>query len=410
MQLADFPIFAAALANLPDYAGRDGVVRNPGQRARHRVESTERALAALTQGLEAGSIMNQSYIDAKQSINRSFEEAWQSREDRLATSIYHRDAPESVQKFFMNFLYPQAHLVAGHIKKLEKLPQDDVQVAVLLPFLREIAPIADAVQALKDKVVKRQPKSEEEKRAERYAVPHASLSATKIVTTLLEEIVAKHYDALVASFTKQYNGVLDRFLEAQALADKDPTLNQPESTRRDTGETYYTKYYSPHWHCTIKEGPNKGQTNGNLYILLLVLKREQKGFSSTRYVPEPDARSIIAEEAVKTAKMIRDDFVGKNRKKIVSILDGKGDANFAGYEVLGHELSLGGLTGTIRFTFRDGAAFTVKNQIVWSTSTLGKWFPRYPLTFHDVLMAGGVKMPSPSEKRMNTVFLGKEEA
>lgn len=66
------------------------------------------------------------------------------------------------------------------------------------------------------------------------------------------------------------------------------------------------------------------------------------------------------------------------------------------------------LRGTLRFFFTDGSSFVVQNSVVWSHSIYGKAFNRFPLTFHDVIMPDGSKMPRPSEERMNTVFVGKQ--
>jgi len=65
---------------------------------------------------------------------------------------------------------------------------------------------------------------------------------------------------------------------------------------------------------------------------------------------------------------------------------------------------MGGLEGSIRFHFEDGSSFVAKNAVVWSQSSKGTVFSRYPLTFHDAILPDGSRMPRPDEAGMNEVF------
>src|SRR5690606_2376031 len=112
----------------------------------------------------------------------------------------------------------------------------------------------------------------------------------------------------------------------------------------------------------------------------------------------------LHDEAERTAKRIRDAFIFKNLKKLSSIVEKKGDFESAA-EIEG-TVRLTGLSGTLIVKFKDGAQFTAQNSIVWSRSIHGTEFPRFPLTFHDVILSSGERMPRPSEERMNVVFAG----
>lgn len=423
MKLADFPLFSAAMQKVSN---------------QRYIGWVEEGLAHLTQGLADGSIPNQHFIAAKDHLNRAFEYAWAIYADKHGQSsplnIYRRmenkTAPENekVKQFIWGFFHPTAHLNAGQIKKIKAFPADPAW-AIMLPFLEEIAPICDAITTLKDKVVKRQPKSEEEKRAIKFTPPPATTASAQKVADLLAEVVTKSFDELLKSYEDSYLGSLAGFLKAQkkAEADKTHSLNEPEGMNRD-GTIKYEEYYSLRWHCTVNKADKlKNVTENRGYrnrikidmagqTVSLLSKAMRSGWTggsvySGEYkeIVAPDAEEKMKAEAFKDADELRQLFIDKNLKKIVSIVEGKGEGQMTEAKVVNTEVSLRSLEGELYFAFADGSSFRVKNSVVWSMSVLGNPFHRFPLTFHDVKLAGGVKMPMPSEARMNTVFLGKEK-
>jgi hypothetical protein len=141
-------------------------------------------------------------------------------------------------------------------------------------------------------------------------------------------------------------------------------------------------------------------------VLYEAIEREPVKKYGTNEISAPvvkaNAEDKLRAMAVKDADEIRDAFVYKNAKKIVSIIDAKN--NFKAIDIISDSISLGGLRSTLRLTFDDGSEFTAKLQAVFSTSVHGKHFLRHPLTFHDVKLPGGAKMGQPSEERMNEIF------
>lgn len=421
MKLADFPLFSTALQKDP-----------------RRSAWVEEALASLTEGMENGAIANQNFVSAKDVVNRAFERAWEVYADRHGQNsplnIYRRNenhtAPENekVKQFIWGFYHPTAHLNAGQIKKIKAFPSDPAW-AIILPFLEEIAPICDAITFLKDKVVKRQPKSEEEKRAIKFTPPPATTAAAKQVAALLEEVVTASFDQLVAFNEKSYLGKLAQFEKAQKAAAGDKTKNEPNGLNRRTGELEYSEYYSLRWHFTINKddalvnvAENLGYRNRKkitvdavgVALLSRVVRAGRVGGDrfSGEYteIVAPNAVEILKEQAFKDADELRQMFIVKNLKKIVSVVEGKGDGQMTESRVVNTEVSLQSLEGELYFAFADGSSFRVKNAVVGAISVLGNPFLRFPLTFHDAKMPGGAKMPLPSEERMNTIFLGKTKA
>lgn len=422
MKLADFPLFSAAMQKVSN---------------QRYIGWVEEALAHLTQGLADEAIPNQHFVTAKDHINRAFEYAWAIYADKHGANsplnIYRRmenkTAPENekVKQFIWGFYHPTAHLNAGQIKKIKAFPADPAW-AIILPFLEEIAPICNAITFLKDKVVKRQPKSEEEKRAIKFTPPPATTAAAKQVQALLEEIVADSFAALVKSYEDDYLAMLTRFKKAQKAAEGDVTKNEPNGKSRTDDSIQYSEYYSLRWHHTVNKGDALANVVENrswrtraeikidgygVAILSRVISAGRVGDRFTGEYKEiiaPDAEETLKKLAYRDADDVRQMFIVKNLKKIVAVVEGKGEGQMTESRVINTEVSLKSLEGEIYFAFADGSSFRVKNSVVWSVSVLGNPFHRFPLTFHDVKMPGGAKMPLPSEERMNTIFLGKTKA
>ena len=229
--------------------------------------------------------------------------------------------------------------------------------------------------------MKRQPRPAEERRA-KYDAPAASRTAIGRVKALLEQVTEGARDDLAAYFEQRWTAALDGFLRAQEQANAKGTPLSPSD--------HFGRSRSPHF------DPDA------LAMADAVLKNERGRVSLLVYRAGPGAQETVAKEARRIADEVRTNFVYKNLGKLGSIVDARSD--LVGGEVIGREISLGGLRGAIRFTFADGARLTVRNAIVWSRSVHNRAFQRFPLTFHDVFLAEGGRMARPSEKRMNTVF------
>lgn len=393
---ADFPIL---FANIREY----------------RREQLTRMLERINNALEAGEIFNPRYNEAKESINRALEEAFGNLRDLDKTSAYRRreagnPLPEDLQ--FLDTVPSSASIarLPGLMKRVAKIKHvDDPAATNMVPYLKEVAPLADVMLSLKDKITRRpSPKTDEEKRAEKFAVPEVKTEASAKIKEMLEQIADESFKNLVEVFTRRYNAVLDSFIKAQTAADDDRTKNRPDFFRSRTNPVY-DDHYGLTWHFTDKDAyvRSSGRVrniNGSGNSLLAPHVSSAYG---SRITFKPDVREKLGELALENAKEIRDLFVIKNLKKIASIVDGKG--NYSDAKILGNSVNIGGLQGTIRFSFEDGSAFTVQNAVKFVVNQFGTQFNQFPLTFHDVVMPGGAKMPSPSEKRMNTVFLGKQE-
>jgi hypothetical protein len=364
MNLAQFPIFAAALATPGQYNKRDYTAQ------------VEQALKALTDGIEADAIPNVIYKDTvKFYISRAFEHAWDVvvREPFFHAGRWEKLTDEE-RDLDRDLYIPQAHTISGMIKKITKSKLDTEYTRAALALLNDIAPIGAAIVSLKDKIVKRQPKPVED-RTEKYAAPRAGKEAIFAVKAVLIAVTDEAYTDLIARIDAGIKTQLGAALSLVANIKK--AAGDNEKVRR--ASHVFRQFVAP---------------NPFLYQLM-----------DHKYVPHAKVDELIAAEALKRAKMIREHFVYKNLEKIDSILEAKGD--FDTIKIIGHSVSLAGLEGSFLLTFKDGARFEVTNSVVYSVSKLGKGFLRFPLTFHNVVFGNGTRMKQPSEEKMNKEFAGR---
>jgi hypothetical protein len=360
------------------------------------------AINKLSPYVGAAEIPNAIFQDLKSTFNGMFEKAWR-RLPRPENFYHNPDVPQDVRDNIGDYDYPTLHTFNAVWKKIENTSPCELTTTAI-DFLTEIKPIVIAMTDLKTKTVKRQPKTDAEKHAEKYTPPKSSSKAVARVQTILEQLVDREFQNLVTMFTNRYQNMVTRFIEKQAAADLDPTLMGMHKARSwdRNSPMVPNDYYSIVHHCT-----RNGQVDGYEVAMLAKAIRTNYSKSPYREIVSPQAMQIMADEAEKDAKHVRDLFVVKNLRKFVSILEAKGDDAFVSAEEISTMLNLRGLEGTFRITFNDGSSFDAKNQIVWVMNSHGTQFYRFPLNFQNVKLPGGGKMASPSEKRMNTVFLGK---
>jgi hypothetical protein len=365
LTLTQFPIFAAALATATPYSKRD------------YTPQVEQALKALADGIEADAIANVVYKDTvKFYIGRAIEHAW---DIVVREPFFHAGKWETLtadeQKLDHALNTPQAHTIGGMIKKINKAKIDTDYTRAALALLTEIAPIGEAIVSLKDKIVKRQPKPVEDRKA-KYDAPRAGKEAIFAVKAILIEVTTEAYADLI----KKIDGGLKTRLTA--------TLALAADIKAAAGDIQKARRAGQVFRQFAGQDP---------FVYQLIDRNNERN---------DNADELIAAEAIKRADTIREHFVYKNLEKIDSILEAKGD--FDAITIIGRSVSLGGLEGSFLLTFKDGARFEVTNSVVYSVSIHGKGFLRFPLTFHNVVFGNGTRMKQPSEEKMNTEFVGRE--
>jgi hypothetical protein len=361
-----------------------------------RLQRLEEAVDLCEQSHAAGHIANARWKEMAETMNRSIQRAWgqvagphQESLDRL---------PADIRERFMEIdsEYSGPTLASFHRfpKKLAALPDHPLKKA-WQDLLAEVTPVLTQGQALKGMAVKRQPKDPSLDPA--FQPPKASTAAEARVLALLEGILATAFDRLVSRIQGQYQAWLTSYTSGWEAAVQDPSLNRPGYN-----------HYDPTWHFSSKTFADKRQhqlQGVDMQAVMIVRPVLDYQASSRRsYGPVTDASARLDAAAISAAEQVRNLFLHKNLRKIAAIVDAKGDDEVATATVLRNDVDLSGLEGTLRFTFHDGSAFTVRNAVVGVVNAQGTYFHRFPLTFHDVVLPDGTAMKSPSEERMNTVF------
>ena len=375
----ELPIFTSYLSDVP---GR----RRPSQR-----ESFLTTLASVEQAHRAGAIANPVYVEVKAAINRALETVISAI--RMATLYGHGDLPSEVRTFDYavetSNLY--LHTVPGKLKKAEKLAVDHPYCTTLIAVLRELLPLSVLMEALKGMAVKRQIKPVEERRPG-YHPPQVSSEAQRQVVTLLEEITEASYTTLRDGLVSAYANWLQDYLEHADIASAN-------------GEILSPKDYYVNERLRQRRMPSYAKLG---IVTLTTTTATVKVGQPLVFVRKPDWQALLTAKATQVADDIRNDFVRKNFRKIASIVEAKG--NFVKGRVLSNTVDLDGLTGRLQFEFADGSSFEAQNAVVFVVNQYGTQFNRWPLTFHDVKLPGGVPMKLPSEQRMNSIFLGRAAA
>jgi hypothetical protein len=373
--------------------------------------------SAMTYHAE-GAIPNPRFVEIKDDLNRQFDTLYDNIKEEYYYPIFrgsHGNDPDldagiqADDQKVRDLSMFDLHKAPAYLKRAEamtgKLRLESMQkfVDASLPFLREASVAAALVKDLKGMAVKRQPKPEEDRRA-KYDAPRAGKEAIQQVKAVLEQVTQDARDELESAFIKRSEQQLARYLKIneQLVADG----KKPESPH-DVFISNKRILRQPGLSEAVMKLISSLRPDEDAYqTVSLVVKEEWSGRERV-YVVRDDKDETFKADAKKMADAIRDSFVYKNLEKLDSIIEAKG--NFDKITIVGRAVDMWGLKGTFRIAFTDGSNFVVHNQSVYVVNSHGTRFMRYPLTFHDVVLADGSTMKAPSEERMNTVFVGTGE-
>ena len=385
---ADFPMIRA---NWKEIASEGA-----GGMATHSVARLEKGgLATLCDTLNkyrTGGVPNPVFVEIKDAVNRfidvagehaqSWYEARRRYSDRVAPKFDHlpehdrfnammaaaRDTKPGTFWSEMGLTY--SNQVVGKRKKteadLKKFgtdPDAKVLIAQQLAVLKELEPMALALEDMKTRIVKRQPKAPEDRR-EKYLAPMASRASGELIVAALTEITTRIYDDFAAGVTQ---GLV-------AAADKYVAMTPEERRKSQLAIRDYRIWVD-------RVSPRDP----------LQLK--------------PDFEKILTEAGKAQAKDMQEKFLLKNAMKLDSILEKKKSPLKGKPMIVSAEAGRGGhFEGSMKIAFEDGSSFIVVNKVVFKWNHYGTGFVQFPTTFHDVVMPDGKKMGTPNEEKMNTVF------
>jgi hypothetical protein len=294
-------------------------------------------------------IPNPAFIDAKQSLNTVVETA--TEHDGIFGEIfslaYHYPKSENY-KFDLGFMY--ANQVAGKVKLAKKKKFENSQ---WFAICAEIVTLYNALMLLKDKVVKRAVRSEEE-RAEDYVPPIPQTVSAALVNDILRNMT----DDLTTNYAKILYNHFVTMVESRIARPRvrGEAENLADILLQDVGENWDSR-------------------TGNYTSL------------NSKW------KAMLAVRADGDAKYAQNMFLYKGVTKLAVIVENK--ANFDAATVLKGEVNYEGFHGEVRFNFTDGTNFVIRTKVVSKYSIHGKPFNQYPMTFHFV--TGMTGQPSHEE-------------
>jgi len=326
-----------------------------------------RSLQLLNNSVAAGAVANVTHTEMKQHFGRALESLWEKYVS--APYFYGQDDRGNMPSKLYDFYYGDVtalHRVETTLRKLNACDVEHPAVDAMRQVLTEFVPISQRLAVLKECIVKRPAKSQDEREAERRFVPTPAMpSAILEVWKALTEVTERNRRQVVEYITSEYAKCLDFFMSAS------PTL------RVKLLRNYENR-------IAVEAGTAARSSPQDEYAL------------------KPDFKAALVVLAEKDAAELREAFIAKVVSKIAPIVEAKG--NLAGVTEVRDTIQVGRLSGALAIAFTDGSRFLVDNNMVYSSSVRNKEFVRFPLTFHDVILADGSRMKQPSEERMHSIF------
>ena len=211
-----------------------------------------------------------------------------------------------------------------------------------------------------------------------YRPPTSSSDQMKKVLSLVDELISDVRDTMIKNAENSYKEIVANYIRL--------ATPPPDSKKMMPSPYAFFKSKSQGYERTIVAKFTKSADYlGNSFKIV------DDYDTKVRKYAESNTDDILAQ------------FRKKQISKLSSIVEKKGNLEN------GKRLYFGsGVVGTIdvdiRLFFKDGSAFTIKNQIIMKSNQHGTVFVQYPSTFHDVVFPDGTKKAKQSEQEMNEKF------
>lgn len=340
---------------------------------KQRLKWFESALSDIEKFRNEGELTASDHKELKRHINYATEKAW----DRLINEPYfwagkYENVPMEIRP--IRDLNIGTHLASRSLTKARKFPNHPLTRDVIR-FLEELAPIGDAVNDLKDKIVKKKrARVEQERQEQQQQSSYVESKDVRKVRQVLAKATQEVKDEFYNDTVKWLNDIILRWKK------------QYDPENRQTTPREYYKHNPYNAHIVEKVTERQGYKATDPYLL-------KKGY-----------KSLVEQEARKVTEEVVDEFIAKNTAKLAEIVTKK--ANLEEVEVVRTDFGRGRMEGTLRLVFKDGSRFTVDSNVVMAFSSRGIPFYRYPTTFHHVHLPDGTKLRGKvSEQRMKNEFV-----
>ena len=322
-----------------------------------------------------GGLLKTQWEDIKKDANRLMEESWEIAIKNYYLNIRHDPKPgseelaEELDEIYW-LRYPQAHTLNTTRKKLAKMDLGSSSEAQILKtrateLIDFYEGFADEVNRLKEMIkTQAEIKGEERRRKIESGEIKPKPEAPKAVVDQLEGAVREALSEVSDDISYRIRGMMERVVK-QYFDSVDSSVDR---ARKNYPRTIFKQNDFAQFVCSrllTEYGPNAGPVGIHGKVDDFDKKLEGMVQSQTR--------DIV------------DRFVYKQKNKIPAIIAGLG----APTEVAVAAHSTSPIEGHVRVKMENGAEFNARTQVVYGTSVYGKFYARYPTTFHDVYGPGG---------------------
>lgn len=330
------------------------------------ISSVEFLIAAL----ESKHIFNVDLDDHKYWITHGVDDAHGTLQRRYLNDYPDRQSPDHDENM-SELYYSNSALNSG--KAGLKKAKAAIVSSGESPLVNDFYKLFEAVIELSDLIKSLKPYIEKGRKPNPNAKPKfqakANHAGAKMVVQKFEELTKKTYDRQVEGYVMFFEKIL---------------------------QTYVDNIRSGKWK-SIKDNHNGQEVN----LITKIIPDSWRVHGSIQF--EPNYKKILRDMAERETKNIQLKFISKNVQKLSAIVGVKN--NLKDIRIVNMVVNGPSISSSMVFSFTDKSQFTVINKIIWSWSKRGNEFHKLPTTFHDVTLADGKKMKSPSEEKMNTIFI-----
>lgn len=315
-------------------------------------------------------------------------------ENEHIASVLRRHEQHGESKLVNEIYYMNTEVLSrydGYIKRIDALakayPVKDPLVKEWLADYRQklvdFTPAAHKWTAMKERIMKREPKSVAvQKRHEEIKG-----SMNEEIKKALQEIAEGFRVEIEKTHANYYHSVIKEY-KAKII----------ETGKTDPSDVYQTNYRQINYDNRVAR--SKAQTM--MRFLDIAERGENKLVDGAwrqeiKYKLKQNLDEIIQKKAKEESELVIANFVYKMTDKLGGLLSKINKKVIVTKQ--------GGLNlNRIKFDFEDGSKFTVQNNIVAAHSVYGTPFYRYPTTFHDAVLPNGEKVKNPSELAVKKAF------
>lgn len=338
-----------------------------------RLKALTEVAAKIDNALRNGEVISTAFEDIKYEINKYVEVAF---EELIAKKHLHGGQGKTPDEIYWDIGYihgvQDLKFYAKKLSKASPAAKEYSGFSDMVKFNEQFSPIVGLTQWLKDNKVsaaarKKEASDAKKEESDSWMKKYVGHKDVKKVIDILTELTKEKRDEIFSNehaFLTKLADQIVQYLEANP------------DVKRMKAYDHFSK---------------------NPMLSFLFSRMVDANMKLTN-----DWEDFIKKMAQEAADQIIDGFIYKNTGKIAFVIYKKN--NMKSVKLDNVHIGQGKVESDLHFEFKDGSRFTATSSVVGAVSKYGKWFYRYPTTFHNVLMSDGKKLSGPSEQKMEEVF------